>query len=376
LKVPWFLYMGLTLPHPPNARLALAKYEVGDTPAGPGRWPAWQQGQAQRRRAGWRETVGKVADDAVTAAVASGYKGSWEKNSHNSAAVVWLDAVVGEWLGWLKARKVLDDTLVVFTADHGLMGKRTCSEHGVRVPLIFRGPSHLVPPGTKVHQLVALHDLPATFLHLARARTTAPGSNLVHAAIRAILNGDGSSMWPTLGGQAVREAVYCEIGYDRAAIAMTSKLVSRDFDPNRPINTGVAAHRATHQLYNLSADPSEVDNLLIAKDVVTSQEPRLVNVHARLAKLLKAHVDATKMATKTGQKNTGKLPRGGADNGSGSLKRSNSGTEASGGGGAAEPVIAMADFGSGEEMEGEGQKTGPYSKRYTAAIATEFLSLS
>ena len=25
---PWFLYMGLTLPHPPNARLALTKYPV------------------------------------------------------------------------------------------------------------------------------------------------------------------------------------------------------------------------------------------------------------------------------------------------------------------------------------------------------------
>jgi len=130
-SAPWFLYMGLTLPHPPNARLALTKYSVSDTPAGPGKFA--QQEQALARRVKWRTSVAKVADDAVTAAVASGYKGSWEKNSHNSASVAWLDAVVGEWLGWLRARGVLDDTLVVFTADHGLMGKRTCNEHGIRV---------------------------------------------------------------------------------------------------------------------------------------------------------------------------------------------------------------------------------------------------
>jgi len=51
--------------------------------------------------------VARVADEAVTAAAASGYKGSWEKNSHNAASIVWLDAVVGEWMAWLKARNLL-----------------------------------------------------------------------------------------------------------------------------------------------------------------------------------------------------------------------------------------------------------------------------
>jgi arylsulfatase A-like enzyme len=179
-KTPWFLYMGLTLPHPPNARLALQKYSVADNPAGPGRFGA--QEQAAQRRAQWRQSVAAAADDAVTAAVAGGFKGSWEMNSHNSAAVVWLDAVVGEWLGWLRAKGELDKTLVVFTSDHGMMGKRTCNEHGTRVPLILRGPPSLVRPGTTVHQLVALHDLPVTFLHLARAKV-AVGLGLARAEV-------------------------------------------------------------------------------------------------------------------------------------------------------------------------------------------------
>jgi len=388
LQVPWFLYMGLTLPHPPNARLALTKYGVGDTPAGPGKWPAWQQYQAQSRRLGWRETVGKAADDAVTAAIASGYKGSWEKNSHNSAAVAWLDAVTGEWLGWLKGQELLDNTLVVFTADHGLMGKRTCTEQGIRVPLIFRGPPQLFPPGLKVHQLVALHDLPATFLHLARARTTAPGNRQAHAAIRAILDGDGASIWPTLGNQAVREAVFCEIGYDRAAVGMSGKLVSRDFDPDRTINTGVAAHRATHQLYNLTLDPSEVDNLLTSRDVVTSQDQRLVKVHARLAELLRGHISATKMFVKAATKAAREERKDGAeevqdklDADSSSASKSSSGVGSSSdelaGGGAESAAIVAPTLTLDEEKDHKGgQKTGPYSKRHASVVAAEFLSLN
>ena len=170
--------------------------------------------------------------------MAGGYRGSWEKNSHNSVAVVWLDAVVGEWLDWLKQRDLLDRTLIVFTADHGLMGKRTCNEHGSRVPLIFRGPPSLVRPGTRVNSLVALHDIAATLLHLG-SRKSGP----TNPAAAAIAGGDGVSLWPTLGGQPVRYSVVCEIGYDRAVVGVAYKLVLRDFDPDRPINTGVTAHR-------------------------------------------------------------------------------------------------------------------------------------
>jgi len=67
-----------------------------------------------------------------------------------------------------------------------------------------------VRPGSKVQQLVALHDLAATFLHLARARPD--------KAVEAILEGDGVSIWPTLGGQAVHDVLFCELGYDRAAV--------------------------------------------------------------------------------------------------------------------------------------------------------------
>jgi len=313
---PWFLYMGLTLPHPPNARLALSKYSVSDTPAGPGKFSG--QAQAAERRARWQTQVAKKADDSVTAAVASGYKGSWEKNSHNSASIVWLDAVVQEWVDWLKAQSLADKTLIVFTSDHGLMGKRTCNEHGIRVPLIFRGPPSLVPQGATVHQVVALHDLAATFLHLVRLPKTPQASGkkrLPRPGINSILEGDGVSVWPTLGGQAVHESLFCEIGYDRAVVLGEKglKLVDRDFDPDRPINTGVDSHRAMKQLYNLTEDPSETNNLLSRGRLIDERNTGARVALKRLEDLLARHIDATSIPPHESQKQQSDFRRSAKD---------------------------------------------------------------
>jgi len=70
------------------------------------------------------------------------------------------------------------------------------------------------------------------------------------------------------------------------------KLVARDFDPDRPINTGVSSHRATHQLYNLSADPNEQENLLVAGSVASSVHAA---AHRRFTELLRVHVESTKI---------------------------------------------------------------------------------
>ena len=57
-----------------------------------------------------------------------------------------------------------ENTLIVFTSDHGLAigshglrGKQNMYEHTVGVPLLFRGPG--VPPGKRVEAQVYLRDL-------------------------------------------------------------------------------------------------------------------------------------------------------------------------------------------------------------------------
>ncbi len=87
-----------------------------------------------------------------------------------------LDAGVGRILAALQASGQADNTIVVFTADHGLalgqhglMGKQNLYDHSGRVPLILRGPG--VPAGKKSDALLYSWDLFPTLCDLAKVPT-------------------------------------------------------------------------------------------------------------------------------------------------------------------------------------------------------------
>lgn len=68
---------------------------------------------------------------------------------HNVPGVLWIDAIIGEWVDFLKKAKELDRTLMVFTADHGCIAKGHCFEPGMRIPLFMHCPQ-LIPKGRVV----------------------------------------------------------------------------------------------------------------------------------------------------------------------------------------------------------------------------------
>ena len=79
-----------------------------------------------------------------------------------------VDQRVGNILSLLEAEGVLDQTLVIFFADHGRpmpWGKQWLSEEGLHVPLLMRGPG--VTPRSEESRLVSLIDLAPTVLRLA-----------------------------------------------------------------------------------------------------------------------------------------------------------------------------------------------------------------
>ena len=91
------------------------------------------------------------------------------------AMISHLDDFVGEIVAELKLLGLYDDTLIVFTSDHGdMMGernmwfKRTFWEHSVKVPLVFHQPSRLAP--RRVSQPVTLADLCPTLSELGGAK--------------------------------------------------------------------------------------------------------------------------------------------------------------------------------------------------------------
>jgi arylsulfatase A-like enzyme len=82
-----------------------------------------------------------------------------------------LDDQVGRILNELEELGLADETLVVFTSDHGLavgshglLGKQNLYEHSMAAPLVFRGPG--IEPG-RSDALAYLFDVPVTILDWA-----------------------------------------------------------------------------------------------------------------------------------------------------------------------------------------------------------------
>lgn len=103
--------------------------------------------------------------------------------------VSFLDDNIGRILGTLAATGLADDTLVVYTSDHGdnlgtrtFWGKSNMFEEAVGVPLIMRGPG--IPAGRRVKTPVSLVDAYPTIIDaVGEGRTleekTQPGTSLL-----------------------------------------------------------------------------------------------------------------------------------------------------------------------------------------------------
>jgi len=112
-----------------------------------------------------------------------------------------IDIQIGAVLKKLEDMGELDNTYIIYTADHGisigrhgLMGKQNLYQHTWRVPFIVKGPG--IKPGSRVEGNIYLLDILATLCDLAGIQ--APKSN------------EGSSFKPVLTGEkaVVRDVLY------------------------------------------------------------------------------------------------------------------------------------------------------------------------
>jgi arylsulfatase A-like enzyme len=88
------------------------------------------------------------------------------------ASISYMDEQVGRILDALKKSGKLENTYIIFTADHGLsvghhglLGKQSMFDHSVRPPLVISGPT--IPKGEKRDQNVYMQDAMATSYELA-----------------------------------------------------------------------------------------------------------------------------------------------------------------------------------------------------------------
>jgi len=187
---------------------------------------------------------------------------------------------VGRLLDVLEERGLRDDTVVVFTSDHGenagdfgIWDKRFFYEMSCGVPLVMAGPGMAGQErlnGPRLSRALVNHlDLYPTLLALAGAEPEADHRRW------------GRSLLPVLAGApgAGRDALFAELA--TAAMVRTGqwKLV---FDPEQG---------GVRQLFNLARDPDELNNLAgVAgyEPVAASLVERLLSHRIRLTQFTHA----------------------------------------------------------------------------------------
>ncbi|MFW5856874.1 MAG: sulfatase-like hydrolase/transferase [Planctomycetota bacterium] len=233
---PFCLTVGFNHPHYPMvcSKKALALYDDVEIPD-----PVGSEGLNPWHRH-WGEPIWgfhKMTGDEVAAS-----------RKAYLAMVTMLDGWVGEILDTLQARGLAENTVVVYTTDHGdmwgehgLWAKSVFYEDSAHVPLIIAGEGLGLRAGQRVTTPVSLLDLYPTFRDLA-------GITDWDVPL------DGRSLVPALRGEPLPDApVFCEYyGCDIKG-------------PQRMVRYGEYKlcyyHRQGIELFHLPTDPKETRNL-------------------------------------------------------------------------------------------------------------------
>jgi arylsulfatase A-like enzyme len=162
--------------------------------------------------------------------------------------ISFIDAEVGRILDRLDALHLAENTLVVFTTDHGhFLGQHGLIAKGafhyedmIRLPFIVRWPGR-VPAGGQSDAIQNLVDLPPTFLAAAGAEV--PGLMTGVNQLPAWCEGEKVRTWSITENRHTRTKVHC-----RTYVNQHYKIT-------------VYRSGEDGELFDLEADPGEVSNL-------------------------------------------------------------------------------------------------------------------
>lgn len=154
-----------------------------------------------------------------------------------------MDAQIGRILEKLEQTNQRDNTIIIFTSDHGLaigshglMGKQNMYEHTIGVPFIITGKG--IPQGRRSSASIYLRDMFPTTCELAGIEIP---RTVTAQSFASILHGNNQ--------EAARDTAYAYF-YDRQRMIRTDrwKLI---YYP----------HLDHYQLFDLKTDPNELNNL-------------------------------------------------------------------------------------------------------------------
>ncbi len=201
-----------------------------------------------------------------------------DKFSHNSidifaskyhGAVNYVDKSIGKLIECLKTHKLLEDTLIIITSDHG----ESLTEHGIffdhhglyevttHVPLILCHPALFAQP-KKIKGLIQHVDLLPTLCDFL-------GINVKNAKF------DGISMRPLINGdkEDIRKFAFFEESYvqRKSGIKNTRHKYILAPDGIGMCNYCQKVHAGVTELYDLEKDPGETNNIVSENRIVADQ---------------------------------------------------------------------------------------------------------
>jgi arylsulfatase A-like enzyme len=229
---PWFAHVAFTAPHDPRTPPMGWRVDPRRVPLPPNFMPEHPFDNGEMT----------IRDELLT-----GFPRTEEEIRQHLAdyygMLLHLDAQVGRILAELDATHQRNQTLVVYTSDHGLavgshglMGKMNLYDHSVRVPLILRGPG--VPEGVQQDALCMGFDLYPTLCDLC-----------------AIPIPD------TVEGKSLKPVLERETHTHRDTVFSTYRDVQRMVRTDR-YKYIFYPQIDKEQLFDLTSDPHELTNLL------------------------------------------------------------------------------------------------------------------
>jgi len=174
--------------------------------------------------------------------------------SYYYGCISFLDNQIGRVIADIEKRGLMDDTIMIFTADHGdMMGdfgtffKMNHLNGSVRIPFIMAGPG--IAQGTVTDALVGLQDILPTL-------SAASGGHIGQS-----VHGSDLSTLLAKGKGAVRDIIYSQTGNDPAQSAMVC---------DGQMKYIYSQHGGIDELYDQANDPGELNNLAANEDFAST----------------------------------------------------------------------------------------------------------
>ena len=243
---PYFLYLAFNAPHDPRQApkefVDMYPPEKVDLPAG--YQPMYP----------YKDAIGcgsNLRDEQLAPFPRTEYAVKVHRGEYY-ALITHLDQQIGRVLDALEKSGRLDNTLVVFTSDHGLacghhglLGKQNMYEHSVRVPFLLSGPG--ITASRQIDTPIYLQDIVPTTLETAGVPIP---ERVQFKSLHPLLQGKSSQQHPAIYGAYMK--------LQRMILIDDWKLIHY---PKANIYRLYHLENDPQELLDLASDPAEADRL-------------------------------------------------------------------------------------------------------------------